>query len=308
MNDHLKQYLQEYAEEQSKYIQLVNEMIKTNQPQLLNQYPEITNHVPKYLFHGSTKAFLDIKPNESTQKGNYVYATDNPLRAIHFALFRDSAKISCHIYDGFDQEQNYQFHININEKQKGSFQEVLNQKYVYLYVVDGKQFMRPQGEIYHHSEFISKEEGKSIAPSNIVAIDVKKYFEGLKQQGKISYSPYTPEKDYKTILELFSGTYLFNLGTERVQKNMPEFQAQLQQYLLDKFPDKVTFANNVKQEIDEIYSWAMAQDGLTQKQKEDLAITNARKFTNSFFYHKNGERVYDSEMIKQYENIKKESR
>ena len=33
MNDHLKQYLQEYAEEQSKYIQLVNEMIKTNQPQ-----------------------------------------------------------------------------------------------------------------------------------------------------------------------------------------------------------------------------------------------------------------------------------
>lgn len=308
MNDHLKQYLQEYAEEQSKYIQLVNEMIKTNQPQLLNQYPEITNHVPKYLFHGSTKAFLDIKPNESTQEGNYVYATDNPLRAIHFALFRDSAKISCHIYDGFDQEQNYQFHIDINEKQKGSFQEVLNQKYVYLYVVDGKQFMRPHGEIYHHSEFISKEEGKSIAPSNIVAIDVKKYFEGLKQQGKISYSPYTPEKDYKTILELFSGTYLFNLGTERVQKNMPEFQAQLQQYLLDKFPDKVTFANNVKQEIDEIYSWAMAQDGLTQKQKEDLAITNARKFTNSFFYHKNGERVYDSEMIKQYENIKKESR
>ena len=101
---------------------------------------------------------------------------------------------------------------------------------------------------------------------------------------------------------------MFNLGTERVQKNMPEFQAQLQQYLLDKFPDKVTFANNVKQEIDEIYSWAMAQDGLTQKQKEDLAITNARKFTNSFFYHKNGERVYDSEMIKQYENTKKESR
>ena len=175
MNDSLKQYLQEYAEEQSKYIQLVNEMIKTNQPQLLNQYPEITNHVPKYLFHGSTKAFLDIKPNESTQKGNYVYATDNPLRAIRFSLFRDSSKISCHIYDGFDQEQNYQFHININEKQKGSFQEVLNQKYVYLYVVDGKQFMRPHGEIYHHSEFISKEEGKSIAPSNIVAIDVKKY-------------------------------------------------------------------------------------------------------------------------------------
>ena len=27
MNDHLKQYLQEYAEEQSKYIQLVNEMM-----------------------------------------------------------------------------------------------------------------------------------------------------------------------------------------------------------------------------------------------------------------------------------------
>ena len=308
MDHNLNQYLQEYTNEQGKYIQLVNEMMQTNQPQLLNQHPEITNHVPKYLFHGSTKAFLDIKPNESTQEGNYVYATDNPLRAIHFALFRDSAKISCNIYDGLDQEQNYQFQIHINEKQKGAFQEVLNQKYVYLYVVDGKQFMRPNGEIYHHSEFISKEEGKSIAPSNIIAIDVKKYFHDLKKQGKLSYSVYTKEKDYSTILDLFSGAYLFNLGTKRVQENMPSFQEQIQQYLIDKFPDKITFASQVKQQIDEIYNSAMAQEGLTPKQKEDLAITNARKFANSFYSRENGEIIYNPEMIRQYENTKKESR
>lgn len=46
----------------------------------------IFDYVPNVLYHGSPENLDVINSNESTQKGSYVYATDNPVHALFFSI------------------------------------------------------------------------------------------------------------------------------------------------------------------------------------------------------------------------------
>lgn len=207
----------------------------------LGNKANLFEYVPKVLYHGSTKSLDIIKANESTQKGTYVYATDNPVHALFFAIFRNSSITRAHISEHIDSEGNYKVSYQIDERQKGALEEIITDRNVTIHVCDGQQFWKPQGEAYIGREWISKE-GQNIVPIDKIEVNIKEFFQNLEKQGLVEYSKYEKSKDWKTVIDLLGNNYPFGLGTERAN-NQEAFDQRYTDYISTNFPDNLNFQN-----------------------------------------------------------------
>ena len=218
----------------------------------LGNKANLFEYVPKVLYHGSTKSLDIIKANESTQKGTYVYATDNPVHALFFAIFRNSSIARAHISEHIDSEGNYKVSYQIDERQKGALEEIITDRNVTIHVCDGQQFLKPQGEAYIGREWISKE-GQNIVPIDKIEVNIKEFFQNLEKQGLVEYSKYEKSKDWKTVIDLLGNNYPFGLGTERAN-NQETFDQRYTDYISTNFPEQFEFSKHFRDFVKKVMS------------------------------------------------------
>ena len=205
----------------------------------------IFEYVPDILYHGSVKSLDIINSNESTQMGSYVYATDNPVQAIFFSIFRNSSIARAHIDEYIDENGNYRVKYHIDERVKGALDEILSDKVVTIHVCNGKQFFKPQGEAYIGREWISKD-GQSIVPVDKIQVSVRDFFKYLEKEGLVEYDRYDKSKDWKTVIDLLAQNYPFGLRTNK-GKNIQEFDAMYDEFIKTNFPEQLEFSKQFRE-------------------------------------------------------------
>ena len=210
----------------------------------------IFDYVPNVLYHGSPENLNVINSNESTQKGSYVYATDNPVHALFFSIFRNSSIARAHIDEYIDKNENYQVKYYIDERVQGTLDEIISNQNITIHVCNGEQFFKPQGEAYIGREWISKD-GQSIVPIDKIQVNVKHFFEILEKEGLVEYDKYDKSKNWKTIIDMLGQNYPFGLSTER-GKNIEEFDLMYDEFIENNFPEQLEFSKQFREFAKEV--------------------------------------------------------
>lgn len=210
----------------------------------------IFDYVPNVLYHGSPENLDVINSNESTQKGSYVYATDNPVHALFFSIFRNSSIARAHIDEYIDKNGNYQVKYYIDERVQGALDKIISNQNITIHVCNGEQFFKPQGEAYIGREWISKD-GQSIVPIDKIQINVKHFFEILEKEGLVEYDKYDKFKNWKTIIDMLGQNYPFGLSTER-GKNIEEFDLMYDEFIENNFPEQLEFSKQFRKFAKEV--------------------------------------------------------
>ena len=210
----------------------------------------IFDYVPNVLYHGSPENLDVINSNESTQKGSYVYATDNPVHALFFSIFRNSSIARAHIDEYIDKNENYQVKYYIDERVQGALDEIISNQNITIHVCNGEQFFKPQGEAYIGREWISKD-GQSIVPIDKIQVNVKHFFEILEKEGLVEYDKYDKSKNWKTIIDMLGQNYPFGLSTER-GKNIEEFDLMYDEFIENNFPEQLEFSKQFREFAKEV--------------------------------------------------------
>ena len=203
------------------------------------------DYVPKTLYHGSPYCLDVINSFESTQSGSVVYATDNPMHALFFSIFRNSSQVRAHIDERIDENGEYKVEYVIDERYEGALEETLDNKEVTIHVCDGKDFYKPHGEQYIGREWIS-EEGKTIIPTDRITVNPKEILEELHNKGLLHIDRYDKRKDWITIIDMISMNYPFGLTTTRYNNNPDEFEHLYDEYIEKHFPDKLEFSKSFR--------------------------------------------------------------
>lgn len=242
----------------------------------------IFEYVPDVLYHGSPESLDVINSNESTQKGSYVYATDNPVHALFFSIFRNSSIARAHIDEYIDENGNYQVKYHIDERVQGALDEIISDKNVTIHVCNGEQFFKPQGEAYIGREWISKD-GQSIVPTDKIHVNVKHFFESLEKQGLVEYDRYDKSKDWKTVINMLGQNYPFGLGTDR-GKNIQEFDSIYDEFIGTNFPEQLEFSKQFRNFIKDIMTtdYKLENPRMTSEEEANYKLRTIKKIADSF--------------------------
>lgn len=242
----------------------------------------IFDYVPEVLYHGSPENLDVINSNESTQKGSYVYATDNPVHALFFSIFRNSGIARAHIGEYIDENGNYKVKYHIDERVQGALDEIISDKSVTIHVCRGEQFFKPQGELYIGREWISKEE-QSIVPTDKIHVNVKHFFESLEKQGLVEYDRYNKSKDWKTVIDLLAQNYPFGLGTEK-GKNIQEFDSMYDEFIEANFPEQLEFSKQFREFTKVIMSsdYRLENPNMTLEEENNYKLKYIKSVADSF--------------------------
>lgn len=261
----------------------------------------IFDYVPNVLYHGSPENLDIINPNESTQKGSYVYATDNPVHALFFSIFRNSSVARAHIDEYIDEHGNYKVKYQIDERIKGALDEIITDRYITIHVCDGKQFFKPQGAAYIGREWISKD-NQSIVPIDKIQINVKHFFENLEKQGLVEYDRYDKPKDWKTVIDMLGQNYPFGLGTDR-GKNMQEYDLMYDEFIKTNFPLQLEFSKQFREFVKRIMAtdYKLENLGMTLEDENNYKLKYIKDIADSFLIakrDKNGKINWDVDIDK----------
>lgn len=242
----------------------------------------IFEYVPDVLYHGSPESLDVINSNESTQKGSYVYATDNPVHALFFSIFRNSSIARAHIDEYIDENGNYQVKYHIDERIQGALDEIISDKNVTIHVCNGEQFFKPQGEAYIGREWISKD-GQSIVPTDKIHVNVKHFFESLEKQGLVEYDRYDKSKDWKTVINMLGQNYPFGLGTDR-GKNIQEFDSMYDEFIGTNFPEQLEFSKQFRDFTKVIMAtnYKLENPGMTLEEENNYKLRYIKSTADSF--------------------------
>lgn len=241
----------------------------------------IFNYVPRTLYHGSPESLDIINSKESTQKGAYVYATDNPVHALFFSIFRNSSIARAHINEYIDENGNYKVKYEIDERIEGALDEIIDDKEITINICDGKQFFKPQGAAYIGREWISKE-GQDIIPIGKIHVNVKKFFDNLEKEGLVEYSRYDKSKDWQTVINLLGQNYPFGLGTDR-GKNIEEFDSMYDEFIGTNFPEQLEFSKVFRQFIKETMAkdYKLDNPGMSLDEENNYKLRYIKKTADS---------------------------
>ena len=238
--------------------------------------------VPKILFHGSKHKLDIIKANESSQKGAHVYATDNPIQAFFFSIFRKSSQARAKILENIDEQGTYQVHYVIDERVENSLQEIITNETVTLHICDGDLFYKPHGEKYINREWISKN-GQDIVPIDTLVIKIKDLFKYFEERNLVTYDYYCKEKDWETVIEMLSQNYAYGLET-KYGSNREKYDERYNEIISKYFPDQYEFAIYMKEDIKQILDEDLSMDYPTLNTEEivNLKLKNIKKILYKF--------------------------
>ena len=242
----------------------------------------ILEYVPDTLYHGSPQSLYVINPNESTQKGRFVYATDNPVHALFFSVFRNSSIARAHIDEYIDENGEYKVKYIIDERVKGALDEIIKDIDITIHVCKGEQFFKPQGEAYISREWISKE-GQSIVPTDRIQINIKEFFAYLEKQGLVEYVRYDKTKDWKTVLDMLGQNYPFGLGTNR-GKNIEEFDGIYDEFIEKYFPEQLEFSKKFRLFVKRIMNknYRLQYPNMSEEEELDYKLRFIREVAEGF--------------------------
>lgn len=261
----------------------------------------VFDYVPNVLYHGSPENLDIINPNESTQKGSYVYATDNPIHALFFSVFRNSSIARAHIDEYIDEHGNYKVKYQVDERVEDALDELITDKYITIHVCDGKQFFKPQGATYIGREWISKD-GQSIVPTDKIQVNVKHFFENLEKQGLVEYDRYDKSKDWKTVIDMLGQNYPFGLGTDR-GKNMQEYDLMYDEFIETNFPLQLEFSKQFREFVKKIMAmdYKLENPGMSLEEENNYKLKYIKNMADSFLIakkDKNGKIIWDANVDK----------
>ena len=250
--------------------------------EILGSDSYIFDYVPNVLYHGSPESLDVINSNESTQKGSYVYATDNPVHALFFSVFRNSSVARAHIDEYIDEKGNYQVKYHVDERVQGALDEIISDKNITIHVCNGEQFFKPQGEAYIGREWISKD-GQSIVPTDKIQVNIKHFFENLEKQGLIEYDRYDKSKDWKTVIDMLGQNYPFGLGTER-GKNIEEFDSMYDEFIGNNFPEQLEFSKQFREFAKEIMAtdYKLENPNMSTEEETNYKLRTIKNTADSF--------------------------
>ncbi len=257
--------------------------------EILGSDSYILDYVPDVLYHGSTESLDIINSNESTQKGSYVYATDNPIHALFFSIFRNSSIARAHIEEYIDEFGNYKVKYHIDERVKNALKDIITDRNITIHVCNGTQFFKPEGEQYISREWISKD-GQSIVPIDKIQVNIKHFFETLEKDGLVEYDRYDKSKDWETVIDLLSQNYPFGLGTEK-GKNIKDFDLMYDELIKTNFPEQFEFSLQFRKFIKKV----MAQDykldnsNIPLEEENNYKLKYIKNIANSFLIAKKDE-------------------
>ena len=255
----------------------------------LGNNKNILEYVPNTLYHGSPEKLDIINSKESTQRGSYVYATDNPVHALFFSIFRNSSIARSHINEYIDENGNYKVKYEIDERIEGALDEIIVDKEITIHICDGNQFFKPQGAAYIRREWCSKE-GKSIIPIGKIHVNVKQFFENLEKEGLVEYSRYNKTKDWQTVIDLLGQNYPFGLGTDR-GKNIEEFDSMYDDFIGTNFPEQLKFSKVFRSFIKETMTKDFKLDNpyMSLKEENDYKLRYIKSTADSLLIAKKDE-------------------
>ena len=217
------------------------------------------NYVPSRLYHGSPNSLEVINPKESTQPGKTVYATDDPMHALFFTIFRNSSQVRAHIYEKIDESGEYQVIYELDERYEGALEETLKDNEITIHVCDGSDFYKPIGAQYIPREWISKE-GKAIAPIERISISPKKLITELNEKELVRINPYNKSKDWETVIQMLTMNYPYRLDTTFAINNPEEFERQYDEYIQAHFPEQFDFSKRFRPFVKKIMREAESKD------------------------------------------------
>ncbi len=264
----------------------------------------IFEYVPDILYHGSTKDIDVLKVQESTQKGCYVYATDNPIHALFFSIFRNSSEARSHIEEYIDEEGNYQVKYLIDERIKDALKNIIVDDIVFIYVCDGRKFFKPQGATFIRREWASKE---NIVPLDKIKVNIKEFFKDLEKNNLVEYSYYDKSKDWKTIIDLLGQNYPFGLETERA-KDIEKYDTLYDNFIMKNFKEQFAFSKKFREFAKKIMDPKFKLNDTSNKNKSDAKIKYIKETADSFLLAKKDEKgnvIYNINQKKLDEFLKK---
>ncbi len=254
---------------------------------------DILSDVPEILYHGSPESVDLLLAQESTQNGKYVYATDSPIKAVLFSLFRNSVFAGNHVNEYIDENGEYKVKYEIDEKIPDALEKIMNIETSTIHICNGADFFKPQGAEYISREYLSND-GKNVVPIDKIHIHTKTFFEQLENNNLVEYNFYDKRKDWKTVLDFLGKNYSYGLGTERA-KNISEFDSKYDGVISEYFPEQFDFSIKFRDEIKNI----LLNDNNSLSRDEKL------KFINEYAYSflipnrdENGKKVYDGDLTK----------
>ena len=179
-NDVLNEEMKKYEKRMKKILPIEEKFGKLRREgksldeisQILGNDIKLLSDVPETLYHGSPESLDVIKARESTQQGSYVYATDNPIHALFFSIFRNSSIARGHINEFIDQNGNYRVKYQIDERVQGALDEIISDRNITIHVCDGNKFFKPYGGAYVNREWCSKN-GEDIVPDRKIDVNIK---------------------------------------------------------------------------------------------------------------------------------------
>ena len=267
----------------------------------------IFEYVPDVLYHGSSNELETIKANESTQKGSYVYATDNPIHALFFSIFRNSSIARAHIYEYIDENGNYKVKYIIDERVQGALNNIISDREINIYVCNGEQFFKPQGEAYINREWVSKD-GQNIVPKDRIKVNIKLFFESLEKKGLVTYDRYDKSKDWKTVIDLLGRNYPYGLFTTR-GNNIQEYDLKYDKFIEENFPEQLEFSIKFREFIKTVAAtdYKLENPNMSSKEEYNYKLKYIKKMADSFLLaqkDKNGKIKWnvDSEKINAFLN------
>lgn len=286
----LKKEMTRYSSEMKKFLPIEEQAKKLKRSgkkiaeikEILGSDSYIFENVPNVLYHGSPENLDIINSNESTQKGSYVYATDNPIHALFFSIFRNSSIARAHISEHIDEYGNYQVKYYIDERVQNALDEIISNNNVTIHICDGNQFFKPQGEAYIDREWISKE-SQNIIPTDKIEINVKHFFENLEKQELVEYDKYDNSKDWKTVIDMLGQNYPFGLNTDR-GKNIDEFDLMYDEFIEKNFPEQLEFSKQFRNFIKDIMAtdYKLENPSMTSEEEANYKLRTIKKIADSF--------------------------
>ena len=288
--DKLKKYMDKYKAQMKEYLPIEQQVKELKHKGISNieingklkDKLDIFEYVPKILYHGSPENLDVINAKESTQAGSYVYATDNPIHALFFSIFRNSSIARAHISEYIDEDGIYKVKYFIDERVQNALDEIITDKNITIHVCDGDDFYKPQGEAYISREWISKE-GKSIIPLDKIEINIKDFFKNLEKDGLVEYDKYDKTKDFKTIVDLCGQNYAFGLGTKQ-GKNLDSFDKMYDEFISNNFPEQLIFSKSLRNEIKNIMntSYRQLNENLSESEEINYKLKQVKNLADSF--------------------------
>lgn len=249
---------------------IIHERERKKQTKILNNYELLGKWLLEWykgdinMFHASLDPSIEILlPNESTQKGSYVYAGKDPIDCFSMACFRSSAIFPrCTI----NQKK------GIKEIFPDSIKNTLEAKYITIYHLPNEEFHEYKKDVTSSpsGEWVSENAVKPLSQVSFKALDLLKYFEHLGFMNIIQDHSF--ESQLSSFLKA-TEMYIWGIKSYRsdpsvMDKKWLTFSKTIQYYF--KNENVLNLFNMVKKDIDNEITTYIEEFKNTNKREPDF--------------------------------------